>query len=192
MSESVDAATVRARIDSGSSPLLVDVRTPAEFEGAHVPGAVNLPLGELDHHAGRVARDASEQIVLVCRTGSRAEQARRRLAAAGLDDAVVLAGGMDAWAEADGPAVHGPQRWALDRQVRLVSGSIVLVAALLSLWWTPAVFLAALVGAGLALAGITDTCAMARLLARLPHNRPSERVDVEASLSRISRAGSRA
>ncbi|MEU3016890.1 rhodanese-like domain-containing protein [Nocardiopsis sp. NPDC007018] len=192
MSVSVDAATVRARLDSGSAPLLVDVRTPAEFEGAHIPGAVNLPLGELDHHAGRVARDASEPIVLVCQSGPRAERARLRLAAAGLDDAVVLTGGMNAWAAADGPSVHGPERWALDRQVRLVAGTVVLVAALLSLVWTPAVFVAAFVGAGLAFAGITNTCAMAHLLSKLPYNRPTERVDVEASLARISRAGSRA
>ncbi|QVJ02517.1 rhodanese-like domain-containing protein [Nocardiopsis eucommiae] len=192
MSESVDAATVRARLDSGPSPLLVDVRTPAEFESAHVPGAVNLPLDELDHHAGRVARDATEQIVLVCQSGSRAEQARRRLASSGLEDAVVLTGGMNAWAQAEGPTVHGPERWALDRQVRLVAGSTVLVAAAASLWWTPAVLLAAFVGAGLAFAAVTNTCGMAYLLSKLPHNRPTERVDVEASLARISRAGSRA
>ncbi|WP_344074967.1 rhodanese-like domain-containing protein, partial [Nocardiopsis metallicus] len=98
MSKFVDVATVRTRVDSNSAPLLVDVRTPAEFESSHIPGAVNLPLGQLDQHAGRVARDTSEQVVLICQSGPRAEQAQTKLAAAGLSDSVVLSGGMNAWA----------------------------------------------------------------------------------------------
>ncbi|WP_017588811.1 rhodanese-like domain-containing protein [Nocardiopsis ganjiahuensis] len=192
MSKSVDVATVHARVESNSAPLLVDVRTPAEFESSHIPGAINLPLGRLDQHAGRVARDASEQVVLVCQSGPRAEQAQDRLAAAGLTDTVVMAGGMNAWTAADGPTVHGRERWGLERQVRLIAGSIVLVTALLSLWWTPAVFVAAFIGAGLTFAGLTNTCGMALVLAKLPYNQPVDRVDVEASLARISRAGSRA
>ncbi|GAA1462360.1 rhodanese-like domain-containing protein [Nocardiopsis exhalans] len=191
MSKHVDVATVHARVDSNSAPLLVDVRTPAEFESSHIPGAVNLPLGQLDQHAGRVARDASEQVVLVCQSGPRAEQAQTRLAAAGLTDSVVLSGGMNAWAAADAPVVHGRERWALERQVRLIAGSIVLVTALLSLWWTPAVFVAAFIGAGLTFAGLTNTCGMALMLAKLPYNQPVNKVDAESSLARISRAGSR-
>ncbi|WP_017581615.1 rhodanese-like domain-containing protein [Nocardiopsis valliformis] len=192
MSKYVDVATVHARVDSNSAPLLVDVRTPAEFESSHIPGAVNLPLGQLDQHAGRVARDASEQVVLICQSGPRAEQAQTRLTAAGLTDSVVLSGGMNAWAAADAPAVHGRERWALERQVRLIAGSIVLVTALLSLWWTPAVFVAAFIGAGLTFAGLTNTCGMALMLAKLPYNQPVNKVDIESSLARISRAGSRA
>ncbi|MBB5491803.1 rhodanese-like domain-containing protein [Nocardiopsis metallicus] len=191
MSKFVDVATVRTRVDSNSAPLLVDVRTPAEFESSHIPGAVNLPLGQLDQHAGRVARDTSEQVVLICQSGPRAEQAQTKLAAAGLSDSVVLSGGMNAWAAADAPAVHGRERWALERQVRLIAGSIVLVTALLSLWWTPAVFVAAFIGAGLTFAGLTNTCGMALMLAKLPYNQPVNKVDIEASLARMSRAGSR-
>lgn len=191
MSKSIDVATVRARVDSGSAPLLVDVRTPAEFESSHIPGAVNLPLDQLGRHAARVARDASEPLVLVCQSGPRAEQAQNTLAAAGLTDSLVLSGGMNAWAAAGAPAVHGRERWALERQVRLIAGSIVLVTALLSLWWTPAVFVAAFIGAGLTFAGLTNTCGMALVLAKLPYNQPVDRVDTESSLARISRAGSR-
>ncbi|WP_193373486.1 rhodanese-like domain-containing protein [Nocardiopsis alkaliphila] len=172
-------------------PLLVDVRTPAEFEDAHVPGAINLPLAALEWHAERVSRDATEQIVLVCQNGPRAKRAQARLAAAGLTDTVVLEGGLNAWEDEDGPVVRGPEHWALERQARLVAGSLVLVAALASLWWTPAAFVAAFIGAGLVFAGLTDTCGMALLLAKLPYNRPTTKVDVEASLARISRAGGR-
>lgn len=191
MSKSVDVATIRTQVDSNSAPLLVDVRTPTEFESSHIPGAVNLPLNQLNQHASRVARDASEQVVLICQSGPRAEQAQNRLAAAGLADTVVMTGGMNAWASADAPTVHGRERWALERQVRLVAGSIVLVTALLSLWWTPAVFVAAFIGAGLTFAGLTNTCGMALMLAKLPYNQPATKVDIESSLSRISRAGSR-
>lgn len=192
MSKNVDVSAVRAQVDSNSAPLLVDVRTPAEFESVRIPGAVNLPLSELSAHAERVARDASEQVVLVCQTGPRAEQAQNKLAAAGLSDTVVMAGGMNAWTATDAPAVRGRERWALERQVRLVAGSLVLVSALAGLAWTPALFVAAFVGAGLTFAGLTNTCGMAHLLAKLPYNQPAGSVDVESSLARISRAGSRA
>lgn len=191
MSQTIDTATVRSQVDSGPMPLLVDVRTPAEFENAHIPGAINLPLAALEWHAERVSRDATEQMVLVCQSGPRAKRAQARLAAAGLTDTVVLDGGLNAWEDENGSVVRGPEHWALERQVRLLAGSLVLVAALASLWWTPAVFVAAFIGAGLAFAGLTDTCGMALLLAKLPHNRPTTKVDVEASLARISRAGSR-
>ena len=192
MSKSVDVSAVRSRVADNSTPLLVDVRTPAEFESVRIPGAVNLPLAQLVQHAERVAKDASEQVVLICQSGPRAEQAQTTLAAAGLTDSVVMTGGMNAWTATDAPAVHGRERWALDRQVRLVAGSVVLVSALASLLWTPAVFVAAFIGAGLAFAGLTNTCGMALMLAKLPYNQPVNKVDVESSLARISRAGSRA
>lgn len=192
MSKNVDVSAVRAQVDSNSAPLLVDVRTPAEFESVRIPGAVNLPLSDLNTHAERVSRDASEQIVLVCQSGPRAEQAQNALAAAGLTDSVVMTGGMNAWTATDAPAVRGRERWALERQVRLVAGSLVLVSALVGLAWTPALLVAAFVGTGLTFAGLTNTCGMAHLLAKLPYNQPAGSVDVEASLARISRAGSRA
>jgi hypothetical protein len=62
-------------------------------------------------------------------------------------------------------------RWALERQIRLVAGSIVLISIVASIWWHPARFLAGAIGLGLTVAAITDTCLMGRMLMKLPYNR---------------------
>jgi hypothetical protein len=62
-------------------------------------------------------------------------------------------------------------RWALERQIRLVAGSIVLLAIIASIWWSPARYVAGAIGLGLTVAAITDTCLMGKLLMKLPYNR---------------------
>jgi rhodanese-related sulfurtransferase len=152
----------------------VDVRTPGEFESTHIPSARNLPLDELDQHVDRVrtALDEGEDVVLVCRAGSRAHQAQETLAAAGLPELPILEGGMLAWEQAQGDVVVDVVRWDLERQVRFVAGLIVVASILASLVWPPARFVAAGLGAGLVFASVTNTCAMGMLLAKLPYNRP--------------------
>lgn len=180
----IDAASARSLIASNPDVLVVDVRTPAEFESAHIDGAVNLPLDQVDAHLRHIVGAAGGRLLLVCQSGSRAERARSALAGAGLADVAVLDGGMNAWTAAGGAVHRGRPRWSLERQVRLVAGSIVFAAALASLWVPAAVLVAAFVGGGLAVAALTDTCAMGLLLARLPYNRGG-RVDVEAAIARL-------
>ena len=79
---------------------------------------------------------------------------------------------MTAWQAAAAPVSRGRARWDLERQVRLVAGSIVLAAVLLGVGGpAPVKWLAGAIGAGLTVAALTDTCAMGMLLARLPYNR---------------------
>ena len=181
----IDVPAVRALTESDPDTLLVDVRTPAEYESSHIAGTVNLPLQRVDQHLERIVADAGGRLILVCQSGNRAEQCQRKLADAGLSDTAVMNGGMSAWESQGAPVVRGRQRWSLERQVRLVAGSIVLAAVVGSLWWSPAVAIAGFVGAGLAFAAITDTCMMGMALARLPYNQPRNQVDVEDSLDRI-------
>lgn len=180
----IDTATARALITTDPGVLVVDVRTPSEFASAHIDGAVNLPLDQVDAHLRRIVQDAGGRMVLVCQSGGRAERARKALSEAGLPGVAVLDGGMNAWIASGAPVNRGRPRWPLERQVRLVAGSIVLVSAVTSLWVPAAVFVAAFVGAGLTVAALTDTCAMGMLLARLPYNRAGE-VDVEAAVARL-------
>ncbi|MET9710986.1 rhodanese-like domain-containing protein [Nocardiopsis alba] len=176
---------VRTLFESDPNTLVVDVRTPAEYESSHIPGAINLPSQRVDRHLERIVADAGGRLVLVCQSGQRARGCQDSLAAAGLSDTVVLDGGMNAWEAQGGAVVKGRSRWALERQVRLVAGSIVLVSAVASLWWTPAVAIAGFIGAGLTFAAVTDTCAMGMALTRLPYNQPKNHVDIEDSLARI-------
>jgi rhodanese-related sulfurtransferase len=164
----------RAIVDQRAALTFVDVRSPGEFEATHIPHARNAPLDELDVHVAgiRDAVAAGEDVVLVCRAGSRAHQAQERLAAAGLPELPILEGGMVAWQQAGGDVVVDVVRWDLERQVRFVAGLVVLVSILASLVWPPARFVAGALGAGLIVASVTNTCAVGMLLARLPYNRP--------------------
>jgi len=167
----LDPRALQDRLDEVE---VIDVRTPGEFESVHVPTSKNLPLDELDSHLDTVreAVDAVREVVLVCRSGNRAHQAQDKLVDAGLPRLPILEGGMLAWQADDGPVVQDVIRWDLERQVRLVAGSIVLASTLASIVFKPARFVAGFVGGGLVFAAVTNTCMMARLLSKLPYNRP--------------------
>jgi rhodanese-related sulfurtransferase len=170
---SIDPATLTEQLTAGTGPRLIDVRTPAEFETAHIPGAYNVPLDLLREHRTELRQHLDEDVVLVCRSGARAGQAGQSLADAGLPNVKVLTGGILAWQAAAGPVKVGLPRWDLERQVRLLAGTIVLAGVLASIAVPALKWIAALVGTGLAVAALTNTCAMGMLLSRLPYNRGS-------------------
>ncbi|MCC7367355.1 MAG: rhodanese-like domain-containing protein [Chloroflexi bacterium] len=173
---------------AGHEAVVVDVRTPAEVEAVHIPGSYNVPLDQLSEHCEEF-RGVGDPIVLVCRSGMRARQAEAALQAAGIERLHVLDGGVQAWQQAGLPVVQGRQRWSLERQVRAIAGSLVLVGVLGSLFvWQPLIYLAGFVGAGLLFAGVTDTCMMGLLLLRLPMNRQAT-CDVPSVLTRLKRRG---
>ncbi|GAB7183841.1 rhodanese-like domain-containing protein [Kitasatospora sp. Ki12] len=154
---------------------LIDVRSPGEYAAGHIPGALNIPLDRLDH-ALPALRGAAERsdLAVVCAAGPRADTACRRLADAGIAT-LTLAGGTNAWSGAGQPlekAAGARAVWAMDRQVRLVAGSLVLAGLLAGLALPGARRVSAAVGAGLAFSALSDTCAMGTLLAKLPYNRP--------------------
>jgi rhodanese-related sulfurtransferase len=151
---------------------LIDVRTPAEFRELHAAGARNVPLDRLDPAAVVRARDGEGPLYVICRSGSRGRLACEKFLAAGFPDVVNVEGGTLAWAECGLPVVRGRKAISLERQVRIAAGSLVLLGVLLGWLVHPVlVGLAAFVGAGLVFAGVTDTCGMGLLLARMPWNR---------------------
>lgn len=170
----LDVTTLRELIAAGRAPRMLDVRTPGEFETGHVPGSYNVPLDLLREHRDELRRHLDEDVVLICRSGARAAQAGQALAGVGLPRSKVLDGGMMAWRNADAPVNRGRPRWDLERQVRLVAGSIVLVSILGSVFLPGLTWVAGLVGAGLTVAAVTNTCLMGMLLGRLPYNRGAD------------------
>ena len=66
-------------------PRLLDVRTPAEFTTAHIPGSYNVPLPLLREHRDELRTHLDDDVVLVCRSGVRATQAETLLGSTGLD-----------------------------------------------------------------------------------------------------------
>lgn len=157
---------------AGKNVELLDVRTPVEFREIHVDFARNMPLDRLDVQALMTERSGSagEPFYVICRSGSRGKQVCDKLTAAGLN-VVNVEGGTLAWDAAGLPVVRGKKAISLERQVRIVAGFLVLVGAVLAIAVHPYFAgLSAFIGAGLMFAGITDTCGMAMLLAKMPWN----------------------
>lgn len=181
----IDAHTLLSMFNAPDAPRVLDVRTPAEFETAHIPGAYSVPLETLKEHREELNRHLDQEVILVCRSGARASQAGDTLAAAGLPSLRVLEGGMDAWERAGAPVTRGRQTWDLERQVRLTAGSLVLAAILGSMFAPKLKWLAAGVGGGLSVAAITNTCTMGSILSRMPWNRAAEACDLDTILSAL-------
>lgn len=166
---------------------VVDVRTPGEFETGHIEGAYNVPLDLLGEHVADLAA-LDHHVVLVCQSGARATKALEQLVAAGKSNLRLLEGGMSAWtASGNEVARTNASRWAMDRQVRLVAGSIVLASIVVSVLFPPARFVAGFVGAGLTFSAVTNTCGMAMALAKLPYNRGAS-CDMGAVLDQLTTA----
>jgi rhodanese-related sulfurtransferase len=167
----IDSQDLSERLSSAAPPRVLDVRTPGEFETAHIAGAYNVPLDLLREHCDEIINHLDEDVVLVCRSGQRATQAEETLRSAGLNNVHILDGGITAW-EARGFAVNrGAQRWDLERQVRLVAGAIVMTSIMGSMAVPKLKWVAAAIGGGLTFASLTNTCAMGMALSKLPYNR---------------------
>lgn len=95
----IEAEDLRRLVEEGKAPLVLDVRDAGEFAGAqgHIPGALNIPLSQLEHHLGQLRPTADRGIVVVCLTDKRSARAQATLRAANFDDVSVLRGGMRRW-----------------------------------------------------------------------------------------------
>ena len=83
--------------------VLLDVREPHELQISALPGAVNIPLGQL---AGRLPElDSAQEMVIFCKSGSRSARALELLVSAGFKKVKNLRGGINAWAQAIDPSL---------------------------------------------------------------------------------------
>jgi rhodanese-related sulfurtransferase len=153
--------------------VVFDVRTPAEYKGVHVRFAKLAPLESIqpEHLAKQYGLGKDSDIYFLCKSGSRAKTACKKFESEGYQNIYIVNGGVDAWECAGLDVVHGRKVISLERQVRIAAGIFVLSGLLLGLLIHPAfVVLSAFVGGGLVFSGITDTCGMGMLLARMPWN----------------------
>ncbi|WP_169974623.1 rhodanese-like domain-containing protein [Tautonia rosea] len=153
---------------------LVDVRTPVEFREFHAEPARLVPLDQLEPKSVMDARNGSrdEPLYLICRTGNRAHKAAEKFLSAGFENVVNVEGGTQAWEAAGLPVVRGKKAISLERQVRIAAGTMVAIGTVLGAFVNPwFLVIPGFVGAGLVFAGITDTCGMGMMLAKMPWNR---------------------
>jgi rhodanese-related sulfurtransferase len=104
------------------------------------------------------------------------------LIAAGVTNVINVEGGTRAWDQAGLPVVRGKKTISLERQVRIAAGSLVLLGAALGYFINPLfIGLSAFVGAGLIFAGVTDTCGMGMMLAKMPWNQVRDSASTSCS-----------
>lgn len=184
--QSIDASTLKAWEDNHDDLMIIDVRSGAEFDSLHIKGSYHVPLAMLSEHAEEFAAKMGTRVVLVCQSGNRAEQARKHLDSVGLASASVLSGGVPACAAAGGNVVRGRGPWALERQVRMTAGSLVLASIVAAKFVSPKLGLVAGgIGAGLTFSAATNSCAMGQMLSRMPWNRSANEPTAHQALQNL-------
>jgi rhodanese-related sulfurtransferase len=101
-----EAATITpselgARRDTGTAPVVIDVRTAKEYAGGHIPGAVNIPFDQIADRISEV--EAPNGVALYCMVGPRARKGEAALLASGYTEVLHIEGGLAAWQAAGYP-----------------------------------------------------------------------------------------
>ena len=86
-----------------NNAVMIDVREPAEFSAGHAPNAKNIPLAQLDKRIGELEKFKNRPAIVLCQAGGRSHAAIALLKKAGFTEVVVLAGGINAWQQANMP-----------------------------------------------------------------------------------------
>lgn len=95
-----------ARMAAHETPLLLDVRTPAEYREGHLAGALNVPVDEVAARYGVLGIPHDRELIVYCKTGKRAARARDTLQALGYTHVQLLEGSADAWRAEGRPLVQ--------------------------------------------------------------------------------------
>ena len=170
--QEIDAQTLKQWLDD-HAVTLVDVRETAEYATERIPGAQLHPLSQFNPQ--KLHPIEGKTLVLYCQSGNRSTKAAQQCLEAGFTSVIHLRGGIPSWKNA-GYGIEKSQNApiSLFRQVQIVAGSLVFLGTVLGVLVSPNfLLLSGFVGAGLVFAGITNTCAMGLLLAKLPYNQRS-------------------
>jgi rhodanese-related sulfurtransferase len=174
---SISPAELSRLLQGDPAAELLDVRTPPEFASAHVPGVRLVPLDALDPRPYLAARPAGDApIYVLCQAGGRARKAIEKFRSVGFENCILVEGGTQAWIDAGLPVDRAPSKvLPLMRQVQITVGAISAIGAILALTVNSLFAVVPLViGAGLLFAGLTGTCGLALLLAKMPWNRSQQ------------------
>ncbi|MDJ0806698.1 MAG: rhodanese-like domain-containing protein [Gammaproteobacteria bacterium] len=178
-------SNIQRRMQNGEPVTLIDVRSPLEYKSGHVRGAISLPLdelepSELERRTGTNSIGTEIPLYLTCQSGLRAQQAANKLQDAGYSNLVLMEGGTSAWEQAGLPMRRSGTSLSLQQQVHITIGSLLILKVIFGFAVSELFFVfAALIGAGLITAGLTRWCGMAQLLARMPWNRESQKLQKE-------------
>ncbi len=167
MAAKLSPVQAQEQIATQADSQLIDVREYPEYAAGHAQGAILVSLSSLKKGMRSLAQD--KPVIVLCYGGQRAAKAADKLEKAGFGHVAVVEGGTKAWQMAGLPMQkEAYQPWAIERQVRLAAGALVVIGLFLPGGFP---YLSAFVGAGLMFAALTNFCGMAILLGRMPWNR---------------------
>lgn len=158
-------------ISKNSNTKLIDVRSPFEYSEKHIEGSINIPIDMLLSRVKELSEPGEEYIVF-CRTGNRSPMAADMLIQSGIQSVKVMEGGVTRWEKERLPIVEGQGGISLERQIRAIAGTLMLIGIALA-WainWA-FIWLSVWVACGLIFAGLTNNCLMGMLLMKLPYNK---------------------
>lgn len=172
MMKNINPEKLHELIHSESELIVIDVRTPVEFRSSHIALAKNLELSSIDHTSASNIINVQKNIYVVCQSGNRSTHACKKLTSLGYESVISLDGGMNRWINEGYHVIEGKKSISIERQVRIMTGSLVVLGIVLSqLVNISFISLSAFVGLGLMFSGITDSCAMGIILSKMPWNR---------------------
>jgi len=165
---------------------LLDVRSALEFSEAHIKGSINVPLDMLSNKINELSQ-SNQSYVVFCRTGNRSPMAADMLLQSGIHAVKVMEGGMMRWQKEGLPVIKGQGGVSLERQVRVIAGSLVFLGIIMSgfVHWS-FIFISVFVSCGLIYAGLTDNCLMGMLLMKLPYNKKLYKTKLDGGTCSIS------
>jgi len=177
LSTTISASDFKTLLSSGDKVAIIDVRTAAEVDSVSLAGAAHFPLqtlscAEVKGHLDAQGHRSEQPVYLLCASGQRAGRAAQQLQNEVDCPLVIIEGGIGALDNAGASLQKGQGTiMSLERQVRIAAGSLVVIGVALGTLVNPWFYvLLGFVGAGLVFAGVTDTCGMGMMLARMPWN----------------------
>jgi rhodanese-related sulfurtransferase len=105
MSPGLSPVELQRKLSAPGAPIVIDVRKPAEFGAAHIPGAINIPLDEIEKRLDVFRSD--DGVLIYCINGARTRQAEPLLFSNGIDNVYHLEGAFQGWIKEQLPIEKG-------------------------------------------------------------------------------------
>lgn len=170
--KSIPASELKKHFDSQDKSIVIDVRSPAEFRAECLEISRNIPLDSFNSDTLDSLKADYNAVYVICQSGVRSKKALEKIDAPDSLDVICIQGGLNAIPKSDFQRTRGEGPISIQRQVQITAGSLVvlgtLLGALSSHWF---LLLPALVGVGLIVTGVSNSCMMGLLLAKAPWNR---------------------
>lgn len=167
--QNITPAALHQMREQGDHVDIIDVSTPVEFREVRLEGAQNLPIDSSELKTFMRDRRADKPLYVMCRGGVRSVKACNAYPQLNL---INIEGGTRNWTDTGLPVLRDRNVMSLERQTRIAAGGLFLTATALAVLVNPYFLgIGVFVGLGLVVAGVTNTCGMALLLAKMPWNR---------------------